>query len=273
MNFSTMVGIIGMVYGVLENILYNIMNSTINWITNPSLAVGTVEVERKGGLFDWLESIRILDIKILDAEDFSTLLFRFFLNFFVVILIVRYVYYPNRKDRDYFFTFIIFNVLTFFVCHLLSGMQLEMGFAFGIFALFSLLRYRTNPLPVKEMTYLFTVIVVAVINALSTRKVSYIELFFTNFLIFGLIFYLERIWFKFKGAIQVVTYEKIENIKPENKGKLIADLEERTGLNIIDVEVNKINFLNDTARISINYLPAEGNMMGESARKAEQIGD
>ncbi len=223
------------------------------------------------GIFETLENIRIFGIKILDTQDFFNLLFRLIIDVFVTTIIVRYIYYPVRRDKDYLFTFLIFNILTFFVCYLLGGVKLEMGFAFGIFALFSLLRYRTNPLPVKEMTYLFAVIVIAVINALSTKKVSYFELFFTNFTVLGLIYYLERIWFKFKGAYQVITYEKIENIKPANKDLLIADLEDRTGLKIIGVEVERINFLNDTAKISINYIPDANNTMSESARKAQDL--
>ncbi len=223
-----------------------------------------------GSIFDLLENIRFFGIKLLDSEDFFNLLFRIGINLIITVLIVRYIYYPIRRDKDYFFTFIVFNLLTFFVCYLLSGVKLEMGFAFGIFALFSLLRYRTNPLPVKEMTYLFTVIVVAIINALSSKKVSYFELFFTNFFILTLVYYLERIWTKHKGVYQVVTYEKIENIKPQNRQLLIADLEERTGLKIIDVEVQRINFLNDTARVRINYEPDASNIMSESALEADR---
>ncbi len=229
-----------------------------------------LEAASSGNILDLLESIRVFEIKIIDKQDFFNLLFRFGINITIALAIIRGVYFPTRRDKEYFFTFIIFNALTFFVCYLLSSVKLEIGFAFGIFALFSLLRYRTNPLPVKEMTYLFAVIIVAVINALSTKKVSYFELFFTNFTILGLLYYLERVWLNFKGAIQVITYEKIENIKPQNKHLLIQDLEERTGLKIIDVEINRINFLNDTARITVNYDPTKNNIIGESALKADQ---
>jgi len=221
------------------------------------------------GLFDIFEQIRFLDIKLLDVDDFFTLLMRFSFDFAMVILVARYIYFPIRRDRDYLFTFVIFNVLVFFICYLLNGVKLEMGFAFGIFALFSLLRYRTNTLPVKEMTYLFAVIILAVVNALSTKKVSYAELFFTNFTIVGLIYYLEKVWFKYRGAVQVITYEKIDFIKPENRDKLLADLQERTGLKVTNVEIDRINFLNDTARLTINYEPDDNNMLSESARKAD----
>ncbi len=221
------------------------------------------------GLFDIFEQIRLFDIKLLDVEDFFNLLLRFIFDFAMVILVARYIYYPVRRDKDYLFTFVIFNVLVFFICYLLNGVKLEIGFAFGVFALFSLLRYRTNTLPVKEMTYLFAVIILAVVNALSTKKVSYAELFFTNFTIVGLIYYLETVWFKYKGAVQVITYEKIDNIKPENRAKLLEDLKERTGLKITNVEIDRINFLNDTARLTINYEPTDDNLLTESARKAE----
>jgi len=221
------------------------------------------------GFFEAIEQIRFLDIKLLDVDDFFNLLLRFLFNFTMVIIVARYIYYPVRRDKNYLFTFVIFNTLVFFICYLLNGVKIEMGFAFGIFALFSLLRYRTFPLPVKEMTYLFAVIIIAVVNALSTKKVSYAELFFTNFMIVGLIYYLDRMWLTFRGAVQVVTYENIDNIKPENRSKLLADLKERTGLDIIGVEIDKINFLNDTARITINYEPKDDNVLTESVRKAD----
>ena len=200
-----------------------------------------------------IEAWRFLDIKIINVEDFVTLLVRFLFNLFVVFIIVRKIYYPLHRNKDYLFTFIIFNCLVFFVCNLLGSVKIELGFAFGLFALFSILRYRTVTLPVKEMTYIFAVITVAVINALSTKKVSYMELILVNSLIIGIIYYLDVVWFGKQLSSKVLSYEKIENVHPDRKEELLQDLRERTGLKVVDVDVTRINFLNDSARLTIHY--------------------
>lgn len=212
-------------------------------------------------IFAKLEEVRIFDIKLMDAEDFGGLFFRFFFNFIITVCIVRGIYYPVARDRNYLFTFIIFNAVVFFVCYLLGGAKIELGFAFGIFALFSILRYRTTTLPVKEMTYLFSVIAIAVINALSTKKVSYAELVFTNLAILGLIYIMDKLVFTFRGGFTTVVYEKIENIHPDKRDELMQDLRDRTGLNISSIQVSRVNFMNDTARIRISYHPSENNIM------------
>lgn len=204
-------------------------------------------------IIEALEAWRFLDIKIIDVEDFTTLLVRFLFNLSVVFVIVRKIYFPIHRNKDYLFTFIIFNSLVFFVCNLLGSVKMELGFAFGLFALFSILRYRTVTLPVKEMTYIFAVITVAVINALSTKKVSYMELFLVNALIIGIIYYLDVVWFGKQLSSKTLFYEKIENIRPEMKDVLIEDLRQRTGLRVVDVDVTRINFLTDSARLTIHY--------------------
>ena len=216
-----------------------------------------------------IEAIRFLDIKFIDVEDFTTLILRLLFNVLITFIIVKVTYYSTRKDKDYLFTFFIFNILVFFVCHLLSSIKLSIGFAFGLFALFSILRYRTTTLPVKEMTYLFAVITIAVINALSTKKVSYMELVFTNMFIVGLIYFLEKLWLTKQMGVHSITYEKIENIKPQNKTILIQDLSERTGLKINNIEITRINFLNDTARIKIFYNKDDASAIAEFEERNE----
>jgi len=126
-----------------------------------------------------------------------------------------------------------------------------MGFAFGLFAVFAILRYRTDPIPIKEMTYLFIVITIGVINALSGDEVSYAALLFTNTALVGLTYVLETYWQNNTLVLRTVQYEIIENIKPENHDKLRLDLEDRIGMPIIKFEIHRINFLRDTVRISI----------------------
>ena len=144
-------------------------------------------------------------------------------------------------------------MIIFFLCYLLSGIKLEMGFAFGLFAIFSILRYRTISIPMKEMTYLFMVIAIAVINALTTKKVSFMELLFTNVSLIAASYFLERLWYKEGLSEQTIEYEKIENIKPERRAILIADLKERTGLDIRSAEILTTDFLRDMARVRVYY--------------------
>ena len=203
------------------------------------------------------EAARFLGVKLFD-EDFWPLLIRFSFDFLVLIIIVRFLYYRKPGDRDYAFTFLIFNPLIFFVCYLMSSVKLEIGFAFGLFAVFSILRYRTLTIPIKEMTYLFAVITIAVINSMATKKVSYTELLFTNFSIIALLGYLEYAWYNNALKSTEVQYEVIENIKPEKLPDLLADLRTRTGLPIEQVEVVRTDFLRDTARLKIFYRDVDG---------------
>jgi len=143
--------------------------------------------------------------------------------------------------------------MVFFICHLFASTKLSIGFAFGLFAVFSILRYRTTTIPVKEMTYMFVIIGLSVLNAISTKKVSYAELVFTNFFVLGLMYLLERYILTSGIEIQTVNYEKIENIKPQNESILIADLEERTGKLIDKVELLEADYLKDSARIRVYF--------------------
>jgi hypothetical protein len=197
--------------------------------------------------------MEIFGIELIDVFDFSELVLRFFLNFIVVLIVVRFLYYPVQKRKDYLFTYILISTVIFLLCFLLENVKLELGFALGLFAIFGIIRYRTTQIPIKEMTYLFLVIGVSVINALANKKVSYAELLFTNLAIIGVTYSLERLMSLRHESRKSINYEKIELIKPENRGELIRDLEERTGIKINRIEVGKIDFLRDTARINIYY--------------------
>jgi hypothetical protein len=128
-----------------------------------------------------------------------------------------------------------------------------MGFALGLFAVFGILRYRTEAIPIRQMTYLFIVIGISMINALSNKSISIFEVLFTNGLIALITYLIDRLWFQTVEEKKSIVYEKIELIKPENKQELIQDLKERTGLPIHEVKVDKIDFLKDTAAVTIYY--------------------
>jgi len=200
-------------------------------------------------LFDDL----LLNITVVDLPRITNLGIRFAFNLVVTVLLVAFVYYPRSKDKNYVFTFISFNTLVFFITYLLSAAEIGVGVGFGLFALFSIIRYRTLPLPTKEMTYLFAFIATGIANSIGLEIVSLAEVIFMNVAIVGVIYFLDAVFFTRSEMSQTVTYEKIENIKPENRSILIKDLEDRTGLVIDKVSVGRINFLNDTVRVKIHY--------------------
>ena len=193
------------------------------------------------------------DYKIFDAKDFYDLILRFSFNFIVTFVIVRAIYYPIYKNKDYLFTYFLFNAIIFMIMYVMNNVDMDFGVAFGLFAVFSILRYRTEDIPIKEMVYLFIIIAVALVNSLSTKKVSWAEILFANAVILLMVYTLENIWLMKNESLRLITYEKIENIKPERYNELIADLRERTGLNIHRAEIKNIDFQNDVARILIFY--------------------
>lgn len=204
-----------------------------------------------------LSEIEFLGVEFFDKQDFIKLLVKSAFNFLVVGYIVRYIYYATSKNKDYLFTYILISITVFFLCFLLENVKLELGFALGLFAIFGIIRYRTDPIPIKEMTYLFIVIGISVMNALANKKISYSELLFTNMMFILITYSLEKIWLLKHETRKTITFEKIELIVPERKEELLADLKKRTGLNITRVEIRNIDFLRDTANVRIYYFEDE----------------
>ncbi|MEZ5013323.1 MAG: DUF4956 domain-containing protein [Chitinophagales bacterium] len=195
---------------------------------------------------------KFIDIKLYDS-DFTDLLIRAIFNFLIIFILIKFVYRSAKRNKNYAFSFYLFSMMIFFLCYLLQSIKLELGFAFGLFAIFSILRYRTISIPMKEMTYLFLTIALAVINALTTKKVSFTELLFTNVSLVATAWVLEHLWYKEGLSEQTVEYEKIENIKPERYLNMLEDLKERTGLDIRSFEIVSTDFLRDMAKIKIYY--------------------
>lgn len=198
------------------------------------------------------QEVFMSDIKLFNP-DIWNLIIRYSFNLVIIFILVRLIYFRFWKNSNYAFTYFMFNTVIFFVCYMLSSVRLSIGFAFGLFAVFAILRYRTNPIPIREMTYLFIVITVGVINSLTTSDISYVEILFTNLTIIVLAFVLESYGQKYSLLESVVIYEKIENIKPEYHERLLSDLRERTGLDIKRFEILRTDFLRDVARIKVYY--------------------
>jgi len=199
------------------------------------------------------DNLQLFNTDILNAEDLLKLVIRFGFNLIVTLVLVRMLYYKASRRKDYLFTYMMFSTVIFLLCFLLESVKLELGFALGLFAIFGIIRYRTTTIPIKEMTYLFVIIGVSVINALANKKISYSELLFTNLAIVAIVWGFERIWLLRHESTKMILYEKIDLIKPEKYSLLLQDLNERTGLDINRIEVGKLNFMRDTAEIKIYY--------------------
>lgn len=202
--------------------------------------------------------IEFISLDLIDIESLIELILRFALNTFVITILVRYLYYAATKRKDYLFTYILISTIVFLLCFLLESVKLQIGFALGLFAIFGIIRYRTDSMPIKEMTYLFLVIGISVINALASAKASLMELLFTNISIVLITYGLEKIWLLKHESSKVIIYDKIELIKPEKYSELLKDLHERTGININRVEIGRMDFLKETALVTIYYDSANG---------------
>ena len=195
-------------------------------------------------------------------EDLWEMVFKFGLDALVVFILIRLIYYPIHRKKENLFTYFVFNFLIFFLCILMNNVKLSMGFGFGLFAIFSIIRYRTEQLSVKDMTYLFTVITLAVINALVSKKVSLAELLFTNIMILGLVYVMEHLWLTRHEAMRQLIYEKIDLIKPAKRAELMTDLQERLGIKVSRVEVGKIDLLRDTVQLRVFFFEDEQTLAG-----------
>ncbi|MCI1683873.1 MAG: DUF4956 domain-containing protein [Bacteroides sp.] len=203
---------------------------------------------------DELNDMLLMEAPLMDLSGFMELLLRFVFNMVVVLSIIHFFYYPKSHRRDYYFTFTLISLSIFLMIFLLGSVKLKIGFALGLFAIFGIIRYRTESMPVREMTYLFVIISISVINALSIET-SYAELACTNLLFIVCIWLCEsNRWLKHISC-KLIQYDRVELILPQRQGELIADLKLRTGLNIIKVEVGHIDFLRDAALLKVYYEP------------------
>lgn len=190
---------------------------------------------------------------ILSFAGMPELLVRFGINLLAILLLVRWLYYTSTKRKDYLFTYILISSVVFLLCYMLESVSLQIGFALGLFAIFGIIRYRTNPMPIKEMTYLFMVIGISVINALTVNE-GMPAILFANVAIVLIAFSLEKVWLLRHVSSKAIVYERIDLIVPEKYDEMIADLQQRTGITgIKKVEIGAINFLKDTCRMIIYY--------------------
>ena len=216
----------------------------------------------------------ITDAAMTTCQSVSELCIRFFLNLLVCWIIVQFFYYRKSRRRDYYFTFIIFSAAMLMLLYMMGNVEVGVGLTLGLFAIFGVIRYRTETVPIREMTYLFVIIALAAMNglapvyklvgaagpdphyALNTGGVAIMAL--ANALVIILIWILESRWLSGRTATKLVLYDRIELITPERRADLVADLEKRLGVKVTGVEIGHVDFLKDSAFIKVRYIPAEG---------------
>lgn len=183
----------------------------------------------------------------------TNFLLGFLINLIVAIIVVRFIYYPQTRNKHYVFTFLAFNTIIYFVLSLMVNTELGVGVGFGLFAIFSVLRYRTDPVPIREMTYLFIILALPVMNSSGMLQTNWTLLILADSLVLLILWFLEKGWgFRFLTS-QKITYENIDLIVPSRRTELIADLEQRIGQKISSVTVGNIDFLHDTATLQVFY--------------------
>lgn len=190
-------------------------------------------------------------------NDFYSLVFRLAVNLLSMTILIRLLYYPKTKRKDYLFTYYLIGMITFLICFGLKKLDIDTGMGLGLFAIFGILRYRTDAIEIKEMTYLFMIIGISVINSLASNKISIAEMALMNVVLISITFGLEYLWLLKHETRKTVIYERIDLIKPECYNEMKADLESRIGLKINRFEVGKIDFLRDIAQVMIFYYDSD----------------
>lgn len=187
------------------------------------------------------------------SPDALVLLIRLLVNITVLTILIRYLYYPKTKRKDYLFTYYLIGTITFFLCFGLKKLDIDTGMGLGLFAIFGIIRYRTDAIEIKEMTYLFLIIGVSVVNSLASNQISLAEMAIINVSVILLTFGLENLWLVKHETRKTINYERIDLIIPDKYDEMKADIEKRTGIVINRFEVGKIDFLTDTALIRVYY--------------------
>lgn len=199
---------------------------------------------------DTLQTVQSASFELFDKLS-SKFFIRLFIDLASVFVLIRLIFYKNYKKADQYLTFFAFNLVIFLITYLLNKVEMSMGAAFGLFAVFSMLRYRTESISTKDMTYLFLVIAIGLLSAIS--KGGWDELVLLNGIILALTFLLESNWLIKKEFTKNIIYDNINLITPEKRTELLTDLKKRTGFSVHRVEIQEIDFLKDATRMTIYF--------------------
>lgn len=189
----------------------------------------------------------------IDTEHVKVLLIAFLINLASIMIVVRGLYYPKCKRGEFFFTYILIAISTFMLIYVLGDVKLKAGIALGLFAIFSIIRYRTEQVAIREMTYLFIIIAMSAINGLIVSELSYGEVLIINALFILSIWICESKVLISHYSYKVIKYDNINLITPDKREELIADIEKRTGLKVEKVEIGAIDFLKDAVIVKMYY--------------------
>lgn len=198
---------------------------------------------------DVLENSSAVDLS--QIISFTDILLRLGVDLFFVGIIILLIHYRNYKSNEFVFTYFMFNVIVFLLTIILQSVKISLGAAFGMFAVFSIIRYRTEDITQRDMTYLFTVIAVGLISA--TSPYSIVHLSIINALIVAMTFLLESNLIIKKEHSKTIQFEDINLIRFDNNDELISVLRERTGLDIHRVSISKVNYINDSASVKVFF--------------------
>ena len=197
---------------------------------------------------------QLIGVTLFDPQHFISLIIRFVINLIVVSVIARYFYFPRSHRRDYMFIFILMAMSIFLLVNLMEGDSMNIGAAMGLFAIFGIMRFRTEAVPIREMTYLFMLIALSVVNALA-------HWFFESTKVMS------------EECSRIILYDNVNLVAPEKREELKADLEKRTGLKIKRIEIGLLDYLKDSALIRIFYDNPEevGNSIARFGRMPKEI--
>lgn len=215
-----------------------------------------------------LKDKRVNEKGFIDTKHVKNLLVAFLINIISIMIVVRGLYYPKCKRGEFFFTYILIAISTFMLIYVLGDVKLKAGIALGLFAIFSIIRYRTEQVAIREMTYLFIIIALSAINGLTVSELSYGEVLIINALFIVSIWLCESKLLISHYSYKVIKYDNINLITEEKREELIADLEKRTGLKIEKVEVGSIDFLKDAAIVKMYYRSKNANNSVDTTLKA-----
>ena len=213
-----------------------------------------------------------------DTDDYIKLVMRLLMNLSFAWIVIRGIHYRLYRNRDMAFTCLLFNVITFALCFLLRKVPIELGFALGLFAVFGILRYRTEPIRTRDLTYLFVVIGLAILNAVANKNISLAELVTINLVIVSLTGLMAYSPGGQREETHELVYDNLELLKPDQREALFADLTERTGMEVTWVDVGDLNLLRDTARLTssckstprLNHAPVQSRTPGNGDGPTEE---
>ena len=249
-----------------------------NWSPEPADTLSSAFAEFDPSIaaefgFEVAQAKTFLGVPVFDAQNLLHLGIHFTFTMLVSWIIVHLFYYRKSRRRDYYFTFLMFSAAMFILLFVMENIKLQIGFALGLFAIFGMIRYRTETMPVREMTYLFVIIAISIVNGLALN-ISYAELILANLLIVLLTWILESERIIAHTSTKLVTYDRIDLIVPEKREELKADLEKRIGVKIKTIEDGAVDFLRDSAFIKITYdlSHGESNTVDQLRKDKDFIG-